>query len=61
MHGVSLYDFSDETWAKLSYYPAKCLGKAAMDGTFEMPSVEEIEAESEQPSARVTTRIHVKY
>ena len=34
-HGCSPYKFNDESWRRLSYYPARCLGKAAKDRCFE--------------------------
>ena len=35
LHGVQPYQFADESWERMSYYPARCLGKAAIDGVFE--------------------------
>lgn len=43
------YDFPDEVWDKLSYYPAKNLGKAAISNVFVLP---ELKDEDEEPQPK---------
>jgi len=35
LHGVQPYQFEDPSWHRMSYYPARCLGQAAIEGVFE--------------------------
>ena len=34
-HGVQPYQFDDDSWSRMSYYPSRCLGEAALKGEFE--------------------------
>ena len=34
-HGVQPYQFDDDSWNRMSYYPSRCLGEAALKGQFE--------------------------
>ena len=49
LFGATGYGFDDATWHQLCYYPAKCIGKAATEGVFELPTLEQIEADFAEP------------
>ena len=54
MFGVSQYSFESEVWEQLSYYPSKCLGKAAIKGEFELPDPDQVdnETQNQEPKAK---------